>query len=301
VGEAKRRQQSDSTFGRVPKSAGQRGIVIAPGFKSLGPTAFAFEAAEIPPMLRHCLLYWDRIEWPNNNIMSTGDGPDTDYLISAGVLHRMPVQFGGFSGDFTPLLAQGQLRVFEHMEKMEPGLWSLAQSGDRLMFPGQAVPEERAFEVQLYEALPSVAEGTPYDVILEFRERYRSELLVLRAHLDNLSMNLTSASDINKMKVILTDQLAAAISDVERALRGRNLPVFKSSMSLDFRIGDIARQAFWTGAAAELFGVPLEIGAALGATFGLVKCNITPVPTPAAVVKSGPFAYLYMVGKELQT
>jgi hypothetical protein len=36
----------------------------------------------VPDLLRQCLLYWDKIEWPKNNLIALGIGPDEDFLVS---------------------------------------------------------------------------------------------------------------------------------------------------------------------------------------------------------------------------
>ena len=51
---------------------GSRGVIISPGFRSSGPGSFSVNTGDATRVLRQCLLYWDRIEWPDNNLVSIG-------------------------------------------------------------------------------------------------------------------------------------------------------------------------------------------------------------------------------------
>ena len=56
-----------------------RGVVIPPGFESFGTNGFTVNTSGVPSMLRHCLLYWDKIEWPTNNLVKIDGGAEIDY------------------------------------------------------------------------------------------------------------------------------------------------------------------------------------------------------------------------------
>ena len=199
------------------KSDPGRGIVIGPGFRSIGPTGFQADTRDVPALIRRCLLYWDKIEWPDNNLVSLGNGPDGDFLQSAGILHRTRVNFiGSFSGDLSPVFAQGQVKVFEQLERAEPGVWTLAQESDRLRFPGQSIAERRTLEVQLYDLLPVPAETVAFADILEFRQHYASELLALRAVLERMYVEVLASPDPERMRLLVSEQLAVALRDVDR-------------------------------------------------------------------------------------
>lgn len=300
MGEAKRRRETDSTFGKVPKNAAQRGIVINPGVRSLGQTGFSVDLTGLDPLLRRCLLYWDRINWPDNNLVSIGGGPDVDFLLSTGVLQRTHIRYsGGFSGDLTPVFAQGQLKTFEMLNRNEPGLWSIAQDAETLTFADQDLPSKRALEVSLYNALPVVADTVPYADILEFREKYRPELLQLRQHMDGLYENLLSAEDTQRTYVSLLDQLALSLNEIERALIGMKLPSYRSSCSLEIKLDELILKSSYGAAFAGILGVPSPLGVAVGAAVAVCKLEVVKNPTPEAAIEDGPFAYLFKSRSEL--
>lgn len=277
-----------------------RGIVISPGFKSTGPDSFSVNTVGIDGILRHCLLYWDRIEWPQNNLFAIGGSPDAAVLESAGILQRHRINFSGqFSGDFTPLIAQGQLKVFEILEKEQPGAWSLAQSSDVLRFPGQTIADHRAIEVQLDEALPVPADGVSFQDILEFKQRHSAELMALRSALDSMYSEILTADDPARVRMTVQERLSSALIDVERALQGRNVSNWRTSASIEIKTPDIAKHAAEGAIVAGLLGQPIALGAFAGAVASVVKLQIARVPMPDSA-KNGPFAYLYHAKREMR-
>lgn len=300
MGEAKRRRESDPNFGRIPRNETKRGVVINPGYRSLGPNGFSVDTSVLPRLLRQCLLYWDRIEWPDNNLVSIGGGSDIDYLISAGVLQRTRIVYqGAFGGDLTPVFAQGQLRAFEHLESKEPGVWSLAQANDELFFDGLDIPKMRSLEIQFYDALPYLPEIVSFEDILEFKLKYNAELLGLRAYMDEAYSSVIESSDLARSRMVAFDRIAAAMSDIERALGGSKLPVFKASFSIDIKLDALATKVGFGAGIAKSLGMPIELGAGLGALISMLKLQIVSTPTPKDV-RAGPFAYLYRAGRELR-
>jgi hypothetical protein len=117
--------------------------------------------------------------------------------------------------------------------------------------------------------------------------------------MDSLYTTLLQSGDVMRTRIVLMDRIATSILDVEKALKGMKLPTFKASVSIEFKLDDVASKAMQGGVLAELTGFPLELGAALGAVLGIVKFQATSIPTPLAV-RNGPFAYLYNVRKELR-
>jgi hypothetical protein len=279
-----------------------RGVVVSPGFRSLGPTGFAVDTADIQGLMRQCLLYWDVIDWPTNNLIHLGVGPDEEFLVSAGVLRRTRIQYNGiFGGDLSPLFAQGQLKVFAELNRREPGSWSIAQSSDKLAFPGQQISESRSLEMQLNTALPVPADTVAFQDVLEFRQYYRAELLALRSVMDEICKEIEDPSDIEAKRKLAVGRLKSSLDDIDKALAGRNVAHFPVSVSIDIKLRDIIQGAMSGVNLAKEFNMPIPLGGVLGAVGSVassLKFQIVNVRTPDSV-RNGPFAYLYHVKKEL--
>jgi hypothetical protein len=277
-----------------------RGIVINPGFKSLGGAAFTVDVSDTPDLLRQCLLYWDRIEWPTNNLIHVGGGPEIDYLVSAGALNRSRVTFQGmFSGDVTPVFAQGQLAVFNQLEAAQPGCWSIGQGGSILQFPGQGVAVRRALEVELYEALPAPSAGVSFEDVLEFRQHYSGELQSLRTTLDELYADILASSDPDRARILAKTKLRAGIEDVEGAMNGRRLAHWRASCTIELSSREAVLGALAGAGASSAIGIPIGLAALGGAVVGgLLNLRVARVPTPTSA-RTGAFAYLYHAKREL--
>lgn len=280
--------------------ATSRGVVISHGFKSTGPGSFATSTAGILPLLRHCLLYWDKIEWPTNNLVAIGGGPDVDYLVSAGALQRTRVQFiGRFTGDLTPVFSQAQLKVFDQLESAEPGVWSLSQSSDQLAFPGQSIAKMRSLECALFQVLPVPGDLVPFADILEFRARYGPDLQVLRRAVDELYLHVASSPDPTRARAVVISDLAKTIADVEKAFVGANILHRRINCTVEFKPTTSMTHAIAGGTLANWLGLPWEIGASVAGAISTLTLKLAEVPTPSKA-KEGPFAYLYHARRELE-
>ena len=175
---------------------------------------------------------------------------------------------------------------------------SIAQASDVLRFPGQNVTEQRALEVQLYETLPIPGDTVPFQDILEFRQLYADELQTFRSVLDEMYGEILGAPDPARMRNIIVGKLGSAVRDIENAMQGRALTNWRSTVSVEIKMPEMAVQASVAAALASVIGVPWEIGAALGAAVSAVRLQFTPVPMPEAA-RHGAFAYLYHAKREL--
>ena len=111
----------------------RRGIVITPQFDFDGQT-LRLKGGFDPASLRQYLLYWDKIDWPDNNIISIGESDDdgTAFLISTGILERTMVRFNSFNGNIGHAMLDMQVSALEMRNESEPGAWSLAQQSTHL-------------------------------------------------------------------------------------------------------------------------------------------------------------------------
>ena len=93
MGEAKRRKQSDPNFGRVPRQAVNRGLVVSPPIEIQDNSLFAKSWNLDPQELRFALLFWDRLVWPSSRTVHFPSGPDELFLEDAGILSRPKYTF----------------------------------------------------------------------------------------------------------------------------------------------------------------------------------------------------------------
>src|SRR5262245_56413181 len=105
-----------------------RGLVVAPRFTWDGsklhfPGAVGLESSD----LRSYVLYWDRLEFPDNNLISVPSSPDVQFLQDIGILTRTRVKVTG-TGNLGLGYLQAQFVAFRYLDAAEPGRWAIGQS-----------------------------------------------------------------------------------------------------------------------------------------------------------------------------
>lgn len=123
MGEAKRRKQTEQNFGRVPKSANTRGLVISPPIAIEDDGLFIKSSNIDPQELRFALLFWDKLVWPSSRTIHMGSNPDETYLEDAKILTRPEYTF---SGNVAQSIARAHIQAYQDLERAEPGVWALA-------------------------------------------------------------------------------------------------------------------------------------------------------------------------------
>jgi hypothetical protein len=262
MGEAKWRQASDPYYGKRPKQEsfpsgsqglkteregqsfggiegaklvlGERGVVATSPLRHYGSGGFFIniDATEV----RSALLYFDKMAMPRSNIFEVGlDENEDDFLSSCGFLVKPTLNVGDFVGggnDIVNFHCETILKAYLELERLSPGRWSWIRDERELpgeeKFMGEA---DSGAELRLYRAIPIPAGNAPLNEILEFKERRRDELLLLRKEIDDLAYSVISSGGDSGV-------LAGAIDEVDRACRDV-IKVGKES-KVPFRLGDLA-------------------------------------------------------------
>jgi Family of unknown function (DUF6236) len=131
--------------------ANERGLVISTPVKVQG-SRFSGGGDLDPQELRFSLLFWDKLDFPNNNIVSL-QSPTADFLRDVGILQRTRITVGG-AGDVAQGFLAAHLEAFRILDRKEPGVWSLGAGKNSVSFPERELETGRGILVRLYEAIP---------------------------------------------------------------------------------------------------------------------------------------------------
>lgn len=279
----------------------QRGIVITPQFNFDGET-LQLKGGFDPVSLRQYLLYWDKIDWPDNNIISIGESDDDGmiFLKSAGILERTIVRFDSFSGNIGHAMLDMQVSALEARNKDEPGAWSLAQQSTHLASTATGTSEMRSIEVELYSALPIPSPDIPFEDILEFKQRRSDELLNFRSTMDEIYQQVAASADIPRAKLQAVDKVHYALQDLNDAFGESFAQRLLGSLKVELNIPNVAMLAGVGAASATTFGIPLAMGAAAGAIAASVKFDLSHIRKGRSIPDSlRDYAYLHHVSQEL--
>ncbi len=272
-----------------------RGLVVAPRFTCDGaslcfPGLVGLETLD----LRRYLLYWDRIDFPDNNLISIASSPDVEFLEDAGVLTRTQVQLTG-SGNIGLGYVLAQFAAFQRLNERDPGQWSLGQATTCWYVPTEARAfETKAVEIELYAALPAPADDVALADILEFRERRGAERLALRAALDDLYSQIQNDRDIPRAKTAALDRIERSLLELDRVVGETCMRRLYTSAKVELNVRDLAVGAAVGAEFATRLGLPLAIGAVAGSAIASIKVGVRMLWTPRVPESLADFAYVYL-------
>ncbi|MEK3756725.1 DUF6236 family protein [Bacillus sp. FSL K6-6483] len=274
-----------------------RGIVISPKFEVFGTTiGFGFTGIEGFD-LRKYLMYWDKLDFPNNSALGISSTPDIDFLEKCGVLQRTFIQT---KGNLEKVFPEAQLSAFRKNNKKEPGCWSLAQSTSKLNLLKEDVEQSRVLEVELYQCLPVPTEDVSLDEILEFKQRRNDELLEFRFLMDRLYLDTIEAGDFERARTHNIELLQKKIVDIDRLMNESMISRIKTNLSANIDISDVLMNSIaGASAGAFVFGMP-DLGALAGFASSFVKLGLSVSLKPKDLPEGlRDYAYLYHAKREL--
>jgi Family of unknown function (DUF6236) len=273
----------------------ERGVVLLPTFSRDGNAVRTYGLQTLTPLLRKCLLYWERLEVPNNNIIHLGSTSEMEELASLGALSRTDIRVET-SGPLVDLWIDALFQVYENLNRDEPGLWSLAQTGDSLEIPAKFSQSTRGLQIELISALPVPDESVPFEDILQFRQRRTDELEALRIRINELYQKVLSAPDFHAAQVTAIESLQLAIADLRRSMNETFLTRVLRSAKFEFNLGTLA--GVLLGLTTSEF--PLNILSGLGggalSSIKFEKGGFIPKGTTEA----GPYAFVHGIISELE-
>lgn len=233
MGEAQRRKQSDPNFGRIPKKASFRGLVVSPPIEIEGTRLLAKSSNLDPQELRFALLFWDRLVWPSSRAIHFASGPDELFLESTKILTRPDYTI---NGDVAEGIAKGQVQAFLDLERAEPGAWAIAQGENSFFWKNGFADEASGALVELHRAIPIPRHDVPLAEVLEFRARRRDELLLLRHHLESFVTEIEAAVDKPAALKNRADEIDQACANLLQVGKEWQFPVYLSNIKTSFSL-----------------------------------------------------------------
>lgn len=298
MGEAKRRKQINPNFGRIPKSTGYRGLVVSPPIEIEGSRLFAKSSNLDPQELRFALLFWDRLVWPSSRAIHFASGPDETFLESAGILFRPEYTV---YGDAAQGIAKGQIQAFQDLEHSEPGIWALAQGENSFLWKDGLIDEGKGALIELHHAIPIPRHDVPLAEILEFKQRRRDELLLLRYQLESFASEMEGSIDkplALQKRISEIDQACANLLLVGKEWQ---FPVYLSNIKASFSLTPLTfLPAIGLGwKFGEPFGLPTAATAAAVAGVGSMLEIKGDFGLRSTKRPMSPYRYAYQIQQEL--
>ena len=238
------------------------------------------------------LLFVDKLDKPSTNLMKVKD--DSEDVTGLGLATQSraifdsgidPRQYAGFVWE-----------TFKELEKREPGRWSLWQQYDTPIIPIANLSPDLAFQINLANGLIVPSPLTPYEDVLDFKERHRDELIALRHHLEELAIKLSKEGDARAVNLEI-ERFDASLSEYLKKARKSNVRKAVASLTTEFDWTAAVRGASG-GGGPVIVAEGLNIIAAAAAIGGGILAGLS-VKSVAGLKKGpSPFRYIARIEKE---
>ena len=283
----------------------ERGIILGPDvvldipnnklqFRSTEPNA---------ALLRHAVLYWDKIDFPQNNVINIVS-QDIEFLKQEGVAQSTHVHLAG-GMEMATMYAAAQIGAYIRLTQTNPHVWTMGQRGVEFIVGGAESGDTPFLEIELNDVLPTPPDGTPLAELLDIRRKRKDEFRALRIAVDELYEEILKSAQFPRAQSAAVFRLQQAVKDIRNAVDQSWSDRVKSSVKVDFSLPKIVYDATVGSvaghAAAAAFGVPgLEyVGAGLNAALSAIRVDAKlGGRVPMLPESSKNFAYLYHVEKE---
>jgi len=273
--------------------ANERGLVISCPVEISGSGMTLRSGTDLDPQeLRFSLLFWDKLDFPTNNLISLGLNAEAQFLQSAGLLNRTMTQVIG-GGTDASMLVLTHLLAFRTLDQREPGVWSLSTGKNAISFADDDMELDKGVLVSLYRAIPVPDKDAPLQDILEFRTKRRDELIMLRHHLEDIYQRVISAGDGELALNTEIERLQRAIGDHVKAARGSSLKFRLVDFDANLNLAPAVTAAAVAYAAG--LSIPLSLLAGLGAA---LRLKVGP-SLKRHEATSTPFRYISSYHREL--
>lgn len=201
----------------------KRGIIMAPPVEVNGNTIIG-GGVDLEQEIRMALFFWDKIILPNNNMfyMSYSNIDDVNLLQNEKILTIEEVWLTGSYSVNEDFFLNIQEEIFNNYNhKGTEYLWSLQQLHKDLSFKASKNIRktlQRTIEFELYKAIPIPQRSIPIEEILNFKEKYNDELIMLRLCLSAMYDEIISSPDQIFTQNTKMLQLEKAICDLHKSM-----------------------------------------------------------------------------------
>ncbi|MGX9714526.1 DUF6236 family protein [Janthinobacterium lividum] len=258
MGEAKQRAKTEKNFGKIPKERSKRGLIVSSPIKVEGNSVRFIGGGLDSQELRFALLFWDKLVWPSTAIMGSPPTPDEQFLLDAGILTRPRYQV---NGDIAREIARTQFAAFNERNNAEPGCWAMSQGERAFLYIGENQLEGGGAALELHRAIPIPAHDVPLNEILEFKERRKDELWLLRDKLDSFVSELETEQDRDASMLKNISEIDQACSNLLILGKEWQFPVHLSNLKTSFSL------------TAGKFIPAAKLGLLAGLQYGLVAAG----------------------------
>lgn len=241
-------------------------------------------------LINTALLYWDRIDIPDSTFVSVELPSKMDLLVKEGVLTRKEIplfrhgcsfglaqlshgavvniigtEINGQKVNVADVVNAAPMQAFNELVLDKTTDWAFIQNNLKPnTSESSEIADKRALLFEIHNALPVPSADTPYEKILEFKNKRESELISFRSEMDEAYLRVLGAKDLEIAKSLEFRKLEKALLDLEKAAQADLIGNIKRSIKIPTTVEGVSDMA--VGALAT-FG--------MGSTAGIISLLIS--------------------------
>lgn len=259
-----------------PLEPGQRDGILAvpnPFEEGLDGGITARPQSFDPDVVRGALLLFDRFEHPSNSMMLIGEERPAG-LDDFEAFQRSRLELSGHLVADVWKLTNAE--IFAALQERDEGLWAIARGSLQECLPQEAISPQVGLQLKMLNALPLPDRGVPYEDVLNFKERHKTELGELRGYLDELALEVVRNGSGALAQAAAFEKFDRALAAYAEAARGANFAKRLFSLDVSFSLSDAARAAVGTALVGTTvaLGVSPILATAGAALYAGVSANI---------------------------
>lgn len=277
-----------------------KGIIVTNEFEAKGTNINITNSNIDPIKLRQYLLFWDKIDFPCNNILYCELNKEEEFLQKAGILQRSSLNnLPNELINMEKLMLDMQINAFEINNRKENEIWSLAQPNKQIVLPSNKSVRSEILHLDICNSIPIPDKSVNLEKILEFKEKRYNELLEYRYHMDNVYLELLKSPDIDISKSVAIRNMQNKLIDITRVMDESLIRRMSGSIKIELDITSLVVAGVSGLMAGSFVGFP-KAGTLLGLAGSAIKTSLEISFKPKKIPENlKDYAYLYYAQKEL--
>lgn len=250
-----------------------RGIILSDTYEG-GRNSLSVQVGTRTEKIRQSILYWDKIDVPDNNLLGTSISADEQFLESEGILQRTLVNFNAENGIMinADLLNTIQNAVLGYNNKNSGEVWTLGQYSKSLILPKEQGVETETIQIELCNCLPVPDQDTPFENILKFKEQRQDELNEFRKVLDDMYDSILKSGNPELSKNRSIEKLQNKLILIDRLMNESKMHKMMSNVKIKLNASSMVHMgvnALSIYGAGKLVGLP-----DMATTFGVLASTL---------------------------
>lgn len=280
-----------------------RGIILSDTYEG-GSNSLSIQGGTRSEKIRQSILYWDKIDIPDNNLLGSSMSADEQFLESEGILQRTLVNFNAKNGIMinADLFNTMQNAVLDYNNKRPGEVWTLGQNSKSLILPREHAIETETIQIELCNCLPVPDQNTPFENILKFKEQRQDELNEFRKVLDDMYDSILKSDNPELSKNRSIEKLQNKLILIDRLMNESKMHKMMSNVKIKLNASSMIHmglKALFLYGTGKLVGLP-DMATAIGALASTLVVSYEKSMKPKEIPDSiKDYAYLFYAKRDI--